>query len=80
MKIRVGANDEKPLLSIRKIDVKALAFDGFNVNGQKKADSGRFRSPASRMLRVTTPAQRVPINIADNSGAAVTTQQHRQSM
>lgn len=63
MKIQVGANDGETItIDLQKIDVKSLGLDGFNVNGPKEATVGDLKS-SFKNVRVTTPMQRVPINI-----------------
>lgn len=45
MKIQVGANDgESITIDLKKIDVKSLGLDGFNVNGPKQATVGDLKS------------------------------------
>ncbi|EHG6153264.1 flagellin N-terminal helical domain-containing protein [Escherichia fergusonii] len=45
MKIQVGANDGETItIDLKKIDVKSLGLDGFNVNGPKQATAGDLKS------------------------------------
>ncbi|EEQ4685017.1 flagellin FliC [Escherichia coli] len=45
MKIQVGANDgESITIDLKKIDVKSLGLDGFNINGPKQATAGDLKS------------------------------------
>lgn len=45
MKIQVGANDGETItIDLKKIDVKSLGLDGFNINGPKQATAGDLKS------------------------------------
>ncbi|HFP3650051.1 flagellin [Escherichia coli] len=78
MKIQVGANDgESIIIDLKKIDVKSLGLDGFNVNGPKQATAGDLKSSFKNVTGYDTydagtTKYRVDINsgvVTDSTGA-----------
>ncbi|MCO7987268.1 flagellin N-terminal helical domain-containing protein [Escherichia fergusonii] len=78
MKIQVGANDGETItIDLKKIDVKSLGLDGFNVNGPKQATAGDLKSSFKNVTGFDTydagaKKYRVDINsgeVSDSTGA-----------
>ena len=78
MKIQVGANDGETItIDLKKIDVKSLGLDGFNVNGPKQATAGDLKSSFKNVTGYDTydvgaTKYRVDINsgvVTDATGA-----------
>lgn len=78
MKIQVGANDGETItIDLKKIDVKSLGLDGFNINGPKQATAGDLKSSFKNVTGFDTynvggADYRVDINsgeVTGNNGA-----------
>lgn len=78
MKIQVGANDGETItIDLKKIDVKSLGLDGFNINGPKQATAGDLKSSFKNVTGFDTynvggNEYRVDINsgeVTGNNGA-----------